>query len=404
MNYRMITYILGWILMFEAAFLLVPTVTALIYREAAITAFLLTIAICAAVSALLIFKKPKNTELRSRDGFVIVSLSWIVLSLFGALPFVFCGATTTFVDALFETASGFTTTRASILTDIEILPRSILIWRSFTHWVGGMGVLVFIMAFLPLSGGRNMHIMRAESPGPSVSKLVPRIRTTALLLYGIYFVLTVALFILLLCGGMSPFDALCIAFGTAGTGGFATLNSSMAGYSPFLQVTVAIFMLIFAINFESYFALLQRKWREILSAEVITFLLIVAGAVGIITWNLAPSFGSVSEALRHAFFTVSSLISTTGFSTVDYDLWPELSKAVLMLLFFVGACAGSTGGGVKVSRIIILFKGVGREIRNSIHPKQIKKITVDGKSVSKAPSTRSLSSSLVLSSSLRALC
>ncbi|MBQ9097952.1 MAG: TrkH family potassium uptake protein [Clostridia bacterium] len=381
MNYRMITYILGWILLFEAAFLLFPTVTALAFGEEAIKAFLLTIAICVLASALLIFRKPKHKELRSRDGFVIVSLSWIVLSLFGALPFMFTGVTTSYVDALFETVSGFTTTGASILPDVEVIPYSIRMWRSFTHWVGGMGVLVFIMAFLPLSGGRNMHIMKAESPGPSVSKLVPRVRTTALLLYGIYFVLTVILFVLMLCGGMNVFEALCTAFGTAGTGGFGFYNSSMGSFSPFLQVTIGVFMLIFAINFESYFALLQRRWRDIFTTEVVTFLLIVAGAVGIITFNLYSSFGSVSEAMRHAFFTVSSLISTTGFSTVDFDLWPELSKTVLFFLFFIGACAGSTGGGVKVSRIVLLFKGIAREIRCSIHPKQVKRITVDGKTV-----------------------
>ena len=381
MNYRMITYILGWILLFEAGFLLVPTVTALVYGEQAIKGFLLSIAICVAVSALLIFKKPKNTSLRSRDGFVIVSLSWIVLSLFGAIPFMLTGVTASYVDALFETVSGFSTTGASIFTDVEILPRSILMWRSFTHWVGGMGVLVFIMAFLPLSGGRNMHIMKAESPGPSVSKLVPRIRTTAALLYSIYLALTVLQFVVMLCGGMTVFEALCTAFGTAGTGGFGIYNNGMNSFSPFLQVAIAVFMLIFAINFESYFLLLHRKWREALTTEIIVFLSIVAAAVGIITWNLYASFGSVSEALRHAFFTVSSLISTTGFSTVDFDLWPALSKAVLLLLFFIGACAGSTGGGVKVSRIVILFKGIAREIRNAIHPKQVKKVVVDGKPV-----------------------
>lgn len=381
MNYRMITYILGWILLFEAGFLLVPTVTALVYGERAVLSFLWSILACAAISALLIFKKPKNTALRSRDGFVIVSLSWIVLSLFGALPFMFTGVTTSYVDALFETVSGFTTTGASIMTDVEILPRSILIWRSFTHWVGGMGVLVFVMAFLPLSGGRNMHIMKAESPGPSVSKLVPRVRTTALLLYGMYFALTVAMFITLLIGRIPVFDALCATFGTAGTGGFSTLNSSMSSYSPFLQTTIAVYMLIFSINFESYFLLMKRKWRDAMTTEVITFLVIVAAAVGIITWDLRSTFGTVGEGLRHAFFTVSSLISTTGFATADFDLWPELSKAVLMLLFFIGACAGSTGGGVKVSRIVILFKGIRREISSAIHPKQVKKITVDGKPV-----------------------
>lgn len=384
MNYRMITYILGWILLFEAGFLLVPTVTALIYGEAAVKGFLLTIAICAAASVLLIFKRPKNAALRSRDGFIIVSLSWIVLSLFGALPFVLTGATASYVDAFFETVSGFTTTGSSIMTDVECLPKAVLIWRSFTHWVGGMGVLVFIMAFLPLSGGRNMHIMKAESPGPSVSKLVPRVRTTALLLYSIYFVLTVVMLIILLIGGMPLFDALCTAFGTAGTGGFAIWNNGMNGYSPALQIIIAIFMLIFSINFESYFLLLRRKWRDAMTTEVVSFLIIVIAAVGLISFDLRHTYGSVSEGIRYAFFTVSSLISTTGFSTADYELWPMLSTTVLMLLFFVGACAGSTGGGIKVSRLVILFKSAMREFGNAIHPRQIKKVTVDKKPVEQA--------------------
>ncbi|MBQ8357983.1 MAG: TrkH family potassium uptake protein [Clostridia bacterium] len=385
MNYRMITYILGWILLFQAGFLLVPTVTALAYGEEAIKGFLLTMAICLAIGSLPILRKPKKTELRARDGFVIVSLCWILLTVSGALPFMFVdlGAANeiNYFDALFEAASGFTTTGSSIMTDVEILPRSINIWRCFTHWVGGMGVLVFIMAFLPLSGGRNMHMMKAESPGPSVSKLVPRVRTTALLLYSIYFVLTVVMFIVYLIGGMPVFEALCTSFGTAGTGGFSFYNDGMNRFSPFLQVMIGTFMLIFSINFESYFLLIKRKWRDALTTEVITFILIVASAVGIITWSLRDTYGTVWEGLRHAYFTVASLISTTGYATANYDLWPELGKATLMMLFFIGACAGSTGGGVKVSRLVILFKSIAREISNAIHPKQVKKITVDGKPV-----------------------
>ena len=384
MNYRMITYILGWILLFEAGFLLVPTITALAYSEPAIKGFLLSIAICVAVSALLIFKKPQNTSLRSRDGFVIVSLSWIVLSLFGAIPFMLTGATASYVDALFETVSGFTTTGASIFPNVELLPRSILMWRSFTHCVGGMGVLVFIMAFLPLSGGRNMHIMKAESPGPSVSKLVPRVRTTALLLYGIYFVLTLLEFVILLCGGMGVFDALNTAFATAGTGGFSTHADGMNGFSPFLQVVVGVFMLLFSLNFSSYFLVLKGRFKEFFTCEIRTFLVIVAAAVTVIALNIRGMFSTAGEATRHAFFTVSSIISTTGFATVDFDLWPQLSRAVLVLLMFIGACAGSTGGGIKVSRIVIYFKTAVRELRTSIHPKQVKKITMDGKPVEQA--------------------
>ncbi|MBE6691211.1 MAG: TrkH family potassium uptake protein [Ruminococcaceae bacterium] len=381
MNYRMITYILGWILLFESAFLLIPSIAALVFMETAGYAFLMTIGICLLVSALLIFKKPKNTDLHSRDGFVIVSLSWIVLSLFGALPFVLSGVTTSYVDAFFETVSGFTTTGASIFTAVEALPKCILLWRSFTHWVGGMGVLVFIMAFLPLSGGRNMHIMKAESPGPSVSKLVPRVRTTALLLYTIYFALTLLQFILLLCGGMSIFDALNTSFATAGTGGFGIKNDSIGGYSPYLQIVIGIFMLLFSLNFNSYFLILKGKLKDAFNAEIRTFLLIVAGAVAAITWNIRHMFGSLGEALRHAFFAVSTIISTTGFATTDFDLWPQLSRTVLVLLMFIGACAGSTGGGIKISRIMIIFKTIFREIRTAIHPKQIKKISMDGKAI-----------------------
>ncbi len=379
MNYRMITYILGWILLFESAFLLVPTVTALVYRESAVISFLLTIGICLLASALLIFKKPKDTDLHSRDGFVIVSLSWIVLSLFGALPFMFTGVTASFVDAFFETVSGFTTTGASIFPNVEILPRSILMWRSFTHWVGGMGVLVFIMAFLPLSGGRNMHIMKAESPGPSVSKLVPRVRTTALLLYTIYFALTLLQFVLLLCGKMPVFDALNTAFATAGTGGFGIKSDSIGSYSPYLQIVIAIFMLLFSLNFNSYFLVLKGKFKEAFNSEIRVFLLIVASAVAIITWNIRHMFGTLGEALRQAFFSVSTIISTTGFATTDFALWPQLSLTILVLLMFIGACAGSTGGGIKVSRLIIVVKSIGRELRTALHPKQVKKITVDGK-------------------------
>ena len=381
MNYRMITYILGWILLFEAAFLLVPAVTALIYREAAVTAFLLTMAICLGCSLLLIFKKPKNTDLHSRDGFVIVSCSWILLSLFGAIPFMLTGATTSYIDALFETVSGFTTTGASIMPTVENLPKAILMWRSFTHWIGGMGVLVFIMAFLPLSGGRNMHIMKAESPGPSVSKLVPRVRTTALLLYAIYFVMTLLQFILLLCGGMSVFEALNTAFATAGTGGFSFKNDGFNSFSPYIQIVVAIFMLLFSLNFNSYFLLLKGKLKDAFNAEIRAFLLIVATAVTLIALNIRHMYASVSDTIRHAFFAVSSIVSTTGFATENFDLWPQLSLIILVFLMFIGACAGSTGGGIKVSRILILFKAVGRELHTALHPKQVKKITIDGKVV-----------------------
>lgn len=377
MNYKMITYILGWLLTFEAIFMLVPTVTALCYGESQIWYFIGTAAFCAIAGRLLTFKKRKKTALYSRDGFMVVAISWIVLSVFGAMPFWLSGAIPNFVDALFESVSGFTTTGASILSDVEALPKCMLMWRSFTHWVGGMGVLVFIMAFLPLSGGQNMHLMKAESPGPSVSKLVPRVKTTALLLYSIYFVLTLIQFILHLFGGLTVFEALNTAFSTAGTGGFGIYNSSTAEFSTYNQIVIIVFMILCSINFNSFYFILVGKIKEAFNLEVKAFLAIVAGSIAIITINISNMFDSVGEALRHAAFTVSSVISTTGFATADYDLWPELSKVVLVMLMFIGACAGSTGGGIKVSRVLILFKGIGKEISMLIHPREVKKIKLD---------------------------
>ncbi len=379
MNYRMVSYVLGWILIFEAIFMAVPLITSAVYAEGeAAVCFSITAAICLAIGFLLILvKKPGNKRLFSKEGFVIVALSWIALSVFGALPFFFSGEIPSFIDALFETVSGFTTTGASILKDVEALPKSMLMWRSFTHWVGGMGVLVFIMAFLPLSGGQNMHIMKAESPGPSVSKLVPRVKTTALLLYSIYFVLTLIEFIMLLFGGMSGFEALNTAFATAGTGGFGIYNSSLGNFSPYIQNVVTVFMLLFSVNFNSYFFLINRKFREAFTTEVIMFFVIVAAAISVITLDNRVLFESTGEALRHSAFTVASLISTTGFSTVDFNGWSELSRTILVLIMFVGACAGSTGGGIKVSRIIILFKSLGKELKVMVHPTQIKKIKID---------------------------
>ncbi|MCH5203275.1 MAG: TrkH family potassium uptake protein [Oscillospiraceae bacterium] len=382
MNYRMITYILGWILIFEAIFMAVPVLTAICFGESAVWWFLATAAVCVSIGMLLTkIKKPQNMKLYSREGFVIVSLSWIVLSVFGSLPFFLSGEIPSFIDALFETVSGFTTTGASILSDVEKLSKSMLMWRSFTHWVGGMGVLVFIMAFVHLSGAQNMHIMKAESPGPSVSKLVPRVKTTALLLYMIYFVLTLAEFILLLFGGMTPFEALNTAFATAGTGGFGIYNSSIGGFSVYNQVIVIVFMLLFSVNFNSYFFLIKGKLREALSSEVRVFFGIVTVSVLIIAFNIMESFSSFGRALLDSSFAVSSVISTSGFSTVDFNLWPELSRTILVLLMFVGACAGSTGGGMKVSRLMILFKNLGRELLVMVHPKQVKNIKLDGHSV-----------------------
>lgn len=381
MNYRMIKYITGWLLIFEALFMTVPAVTAIVYRESDLWYFLMVMAGCLILGGLMIIRKPPSTTLYAKEGFVIVSLSWIVLSLVGALPFFISGAIPHYIDALFETVSGFTTTGASILTEVESQSHAMLIWRSFTHWIGGMGVLVFIMAFVPLSGGRNLHIMRAESPGPSVSKLVPRVKTTALILYAIYLTMTFIMFILLLFGKMSAFDALNTAFSTAGTGGFGFRNDSFASSSPYLQIVVTVFMLLFSVNFSCYYLFLIGRFKDAFNAELRTFIIIVAAAVGLITVNISQTYlamgQSVGDSLRHAAFTVSSLISTTGFSTEDFNLWPSLSKALLVLVMFIGACAGSTGGGIKVSRILIVIKGVGREIGSLIHPHRVKKVMMD---------------------------
>ncbi len=382
MNFPMIVYILGWILIFEAFFFIIPLIAAIVYGEATIVPLIITIAVCAAIGVPITMKKPKESSLHSRDGYVIVSLSWIVLSAFGALPFVFSGAIPSYVDALFETVSGFTTTGATILSDVEAVPKSLLLWRSFTHWVGGMGVLVFIMAFLPLSGGQNLHIMKAESPGPSVSKLVPRIKTTALLLYSIYLVMTAIEFILLLFGGMTVFEAMTTAFATAGTGGFAVKNDGLAGYSEFVRMAVTVFMILFGINFNVYFLILSKKFKDALkNSEVWYFLGIIAVATTLITVNIKNLFPSVGAAFRSAIFTVSSVISSTGFTAVDFNLWPELSRTIIVLIMFIGACTGSTGGGIKVYRIVILFKSMGKELHTLIHPKQVKKIRMDQREI-----------------------
>ena len=377
MNYRMIRNILGWLLIFECGFMLVPAATAIVYRESAGLWFLMTMLLCGGIGALCIWRRPKNSVLYARDGFVIVALSWIVLSMFGALPFFLSGCIPNYVDALFEAASGFTTTGASILTAVEPLPRCMLMWRSFTHWVGGMGVLVFIMAFVPLSGGQNMHIMKAESPGPSVSKLVPRVKTTALILYSIYLALTFIEFIFLLCGGLSPFEALSTSFGTAGTGGFGLKNDSLGSYSPYVQIVVTVFMLLFSINFTCYYLILLRRFKDAFNAELRFFLGIVAVTILIITLTVRGMFDTLGDALRNVSFTVASLISTTGFATVDYNGWPELSRTLLILVTFTGACAGSTCGGIKLSRLLILFRGAFNEIGNMAHPRRVKRIMID---------------------------
>ena len=382
MNYSIIIYIIGWILKLEATFMLLPGITAIIYREKTGLVFLITMAICLAAGIPLTRKKPKQKAFYTKEGFVTVALSWIVLSIMGAVPFVLSGSIPHPIDALFETVSGFTTTGASILSDVECLPHCVLIWRSFTHWIGGMGVLVFILSLLPLTGGYHMNLMKAESPGPSVGKLVPKVQSTAKILYSIYLGLTLLQIILLLCGKMPLFDTLCTAFGTAGTGGFGIKNNSIAGYSTYIQVVVTIFMILFGINFNVYFFLLTKKFTQAFKCEEVRYYLgIIAVAIIIITFNVRHMFGSVGEALQHASFQVGSIITTTGFSTTDFNLWPQVSRTILIILMFVGACAGSTGGGIKVSRFVILCKTIRKELHLYIHPNAVKKIKMDQKIV-----------------------
>ena len=384
MNKRMIAYISGLLLLCEAGLLLLPLAVALIFSDKTIPDFLLTIGMLILSGGALILFKPKDKTIYARDGLVIVALGWIILSLFGALPFYFSGEIPKYLDAVFETVSGFTTTGSSILSDVEALSKSLIFWRSFTHWIGGMGVLVFVMAVLPLSGGGgDLHLMRAESPGPSVGKLVPKSNKTARILYLIYLVLTLTLIVILKIGGMPLFDSITIAFGTAGTGGFGILNSSVAGYNTFCQATITIFMALFGINFNFYFLLLFKRFKEAFrSSELWTYLGIMGGAIAIMTVNIHSQFESIAKALHHAAFQVSSVMTTTGFSTVDFDKWPELSRMILLMVMCIGACAGSTGGGFKVSRLILLLKNALKELRSISHPRSIKVIKFDGHVVS----------------------
>ncbi len=382
MNKSAIRYFLGWIMLCEAALLLLPLAVSVIYSEpASIKAFIITILICAALGTLFIVKKPTSRTLYIREGFIITTLTWLIISILGSLPFMISGAITSPVSALFETVSGFTTTGSSILADVESLDKGILFWRSFTHWIGGMGVLVFILMLRPLSGGSTVNIMKAESPGPQVEKLVPRLQSTAQILYAIYIIMTFIQIVVLLLGGMSLFDSVTTTFCTAGTGGFGIKNDSLASYSPFLQNTITIFMILFGVNFSAYFLLLQGKLKKSLMEEVKWYLGIILIAVLIITFNTRGFYGTFGETIRHSAFQVGSVITTTGYSTVNFDLWPALSKTILVILMFVGACAGSTGGGMKVSRILILVKTVKKELKQYLHPQRTAKISLDKKPV-----------------------
>lgn len=386
MNYGSIRYIIGWILKVEAALMTLPMIVSVVYREKTGVYFVMAALLCLGAGVLLSMKKPEKTTYYAKEGYISVALGWIVMSIMGCLPFVFSGEIPFFFDALFEIISGFTTTGASILTDVEALSKCMLFWRSFSHWVGGMGVLVFILAILPLAGGEhNLQLMKAESPGPSVSKLVPRLRETAMMLYKIYLGMTVLMIVILAVNGMPLFDTLCLTFGTAGTGGFGVLNSSAAGYTTFQQAVITVFMMLFGVNFSFYFLLLYKKAKDAFSMEEVRwYFVIYFGAVLLITVNLAGQAGSVFEHFHHAAFQAASIMTTTGFSTVDFNLWPQLSKAVLLLLMFIGACAGSTGGGMKVSRIVVYMKSIKREMAALIHPRSVKVMKLEEKAVDSA--------------------
>lgn len=382
MNVSIIRYILGHIIKLEGFFMLLPCVIALIFHEKELFTYLAMAVVCILLGSLLTLKKAKDTVFYLKEGCIATALSWIILSFFGAIPFVITGEIPHFTDAMFETVSGFTTTGASILNDVEALSHTSLFWRSFTHWIGGMGVLVFLLAIVPLSGGSNMNLMRAESPGPSVGKLVPKMRYTARILYIIYFVLTVTEFLALLLAKMPWFDALCISIGTAGTGGFGILNSSCGAYSVTMQWIITIFMILFGINFNAYYLILFGQIKNAFKLEEVrVFLAVVFVAILLITADISGMYNSLFEALTYAAFQVASLVSSTGFATTDFDLWPGFSKTILVLLMFMGACAGSTGGGIKVSRFVIVGKAIKKELHSYIHPKSVKQIVMDGKEV-----------------------
>lgn len=389
MNKKMITYVLGILLITEGVLMLLPTVVALCYNER-VFPFLATAAACAVIGFIMTRFKPNDKSIFSAEGFAIVSLGWILISLFGAVPFFISSEIPNYLDAMFEVVSGFTTTGASILTDVEALSRSMIFWRSFTHWIGGMGALAFIMAVLPLAkGGGDLQLMRAESPGPDVEKLVPKSKSTARILYGIYVIMTIVQILLLRCGGLPFFESITLSFGTAGTGGFAIVNSSIADYSLYTQIIIGVFMMLFGINFNFYFLLFCGKLKSAFkNLEVRSYLGIMGTAILLIAINIRNMFVSFWEALHQSAFQVSSVMTTTGYATTDFDKWPEFSRMILLIVMCIGACAGSTGGGFKVSRIIILAKSAKREIKRLAHPRSVSVVTMDGKRVSDEVVTR----------------
>lgn len=387
MNRRMIRKLLGFLLLLECVFLFPSVIVSAIYHEPnALRAVLLTMVAAAALGcALWLSGRKAERHFYAREGMLVTALGWIVLSAVGALPFVIAGEIPSYVDAIFEVVSGFTTTGASILTEVESMSKGLLFWRSFTHWLGGMGILVFLLAIVPMGGkggGYSVHLLRAESPGPSVSKLVPKMRQTAAILYGIYIALTILNILCLLAGGMPLFDSLCTAFGTAGTGGFGVKNNSMASYSPYIQTVCTVFMALFGVNFSVYFLFLLGKFRQILrNEELWLYLGVMLTSIGLITWNIAHLFSGVGDALHHAAFAVSSVMTTTGFATEDFNAWPEFSRSILVVLMVCGASAGSTGGGIKCARVVLLVKSLRAKMRQMLHPRSVNLVRVDGRAV-----------------------
>lgn len=381
MNRKMILHILGKMMGVEGLLLLIPALVGLICQEKCAVYFVITAAVLAVIFLLTGRKKPENTMLYGKDGLLIVSSAWILWSLFGALPFFLSGSIPNYMDAFFETVSGFTTTGSTILKDVEVLPQCMTFWRSLTHWVGGMGVLVFVMVLTNLDKQSSIHLMRAEVPGPEKDKLVPKSRTTAQILYGMYFILTAIQVVLLLLGGMNLFDSLIHAFGTAGTGGFSNYADSVGHFdSAYLDGVISVFMILFGINFNLYFFLAIREFKLVFKNEELrAYLLIISGAVVMIMINIYPIYGSVAEAFRYSAFQVASIITTTGYATADYMLWPEFSRCVLVALMIIGACASSTGGGIKVSRLLISLKSIYKEIKQMLHPKSVNVVKLNKK-------------------------
>ena len=383
MNRKMVYFLIGRILLLEGGLMVLPLAVSLYYWDGGQIPFLITIALCLGLGLLMsrLFRTD-NQVIFAREGFFITALAWLSVSALGALPFVISGAIPNFVDAFFETVSGFTTTGASILMDVESMCHSMLFWRSFTHWIGGMGVLVLMVAVMPNLSGRTIHVLRAEMPGPTMGKLSPKLKDTAKILYLLYIAMTLLELVLLVAGGMPLFDSAIHTFGTAGTGGFGMKADSIAGYSPYLQWVIATFMMLFGVNFNLYFLLIMRRFRSALrSEELWTYVGIVLASTALICWNVMPLFGNFSDAVRHAFFQVTTISSTTGFSTVNFDEWPTLSRMIMVILMFIGACAGSTAGGLKVSRVVLLFKTARREVRHMLHPRAVTSVRFEGKPV-----------------------